>query len=159
VTLILYFLAFTRPGQGLTALVARVCIPCDGIKMLGKDHCFSSGGPTVRVCGGQYASMAPLFEHYGIQLWTPAAGGRVDFSAEGPGHGRIVAHFFDTGPEPDAGRRLPDERDEKLRIVPRHPPGRSRVTPKQQRASRRKAATANDGDLRASHLTIAALAA
>jgi site-specific DNA recombinase len=24
--------------------------------------------------GGQYASMAPLFKHYGIQLWTP--GGR-----------------------------------------------------------------------------------
>ena len=33
--------------------------------------------------GGQYASMAPLFEHYGIQLWTPEAGGRGDFSAEG----------------------------------------------------------------------------
>ena len=24
--------------------------------------------------GGQYASMAPLFEHYGIQLWTPEVG-------------------------------------------------------------------------------------
>ncbi len=33
--------------------------------------------------GGQYASMAPLFEHYGIQLWTPETGGRIDFSAEG----------------------------------------------------------------------------
>src|SRR5690242_5593525 len=32
--------------------------------------------------GGQYASMAPLFEHYGIQLWTPEVGGRVDFHAE-----------------------------------------------------------------------------
>ena len=32
--------------------------------------------------GGQYASMAPLFEHYGIQLWTPEVGGRVDFGAE-----------------------------------------------------------------------------
>jgi hypothetical protein len=70
--------------------------------------------------------MAPLFEHYGIRLWTPEAGGRVDFSAEGPGHGRSVG---------------------------------SRVTPKQQHASRREAATANDGDLCASHLTIAALAA
>ena len=29
--------------------------------------------------GGQYASMAPLFEHYGVQLWTPEVGGRVDF--------------------------------------------------------------------------------
>ena len=27
--------------------------------------------------GGQYASMAPLFGHYGIQLWMPEAGGLV----------------------------------------------------------------------------------
>jgi len=32
--------------------------------------------------GAQYASMAPLFEHYGIQLWTPEVGGRVDWHAE-----------------------------------------------------------------------------
>ena len=32
--------------------------------------------------GGQYSSMAPLFEHYGIQLWTPEVGGRIDFGAE-----------------------------------------------------------------------------
>jgi len=32
--------------------------------------------------GGQYATMAPLFEHYGIQLWTPEVGGRIDFHAE-----------------------------------------------------------------------------
>jgi DNA invertase Pin-like site-specific DNA recombinase len=32
--------------------------------------------------GGQYASMAPLFEHYGIQLWTPEVGGRIDYHAE-----------------------------------------------------------------------------
>jgi len=32
--------------------------------------------------GGQYASMAPLFEHYGVQLWTPEVGGRIDFHAE-----------------------------------------------------------------------------
>ncbi len=32
--------------------------------------------------GGQYAAMAPLFEHYGIQLWTPEAGGPVDFQAD-----------------------------------------------------------------------------
>jgi site-specific DNA recombinase len=32
--------------------------------------------------GGQYASMAPLFEHYGIQLWMPKVGGRVDYHAE-----------------------------------------------------------------------------
>jgi site-specific DNA recombinase len=32
--------------------------------------------------GGQYASMALLFEHYGIQLWTPEVGGRIDYHAE-----------------------------------------------------------------------------
>jgi len=32
--------------------------------------------------GGQYAAMAPLFEHHGIQLWTPEAGGPIDFQAE-----------------------------------------------------------------------------
>jgi site-specific DNA recombinase len=30
--------------------------------------------------GSQYALMAPLFEHYGVQLWMPEAGGRVNFS-------------------------------------------------------------------------------
>jgi len=32
--------------------------------------------------GSQYAAMAPLFEHYGVQLWMPEAGGAVDFSSE-----------------------------------------------------------------------------
>jgi hypothetical protein len=32
--------------------------------------------------GSQYASMAPLFEHYGIQLWAPELGGRIDFHVE-----------------------------------------------------------------------------
>jgi len=33
--------------------------------------------------GSQYALMVPLFEHYGVQLWMPEAGGLVDFQAEG----------------------------------------------------------------------------
>jgi hypothetical protein len=32
--------------------------------------------------GSQYALMAPLFEHYSIQLWMPEVGGRVDWHAE-----------------------------------------------------------------------------
>ena len=32
--------------------------------------------------GSQYASMAPLFEHYGIQLWMPETGGQVDYQSE-----------------------------------------------------------------------------
>ena len=31
--------------------------------------------------GNQYASMAPLFEHYGVGLWMPEVGGRVDWHA------------------------------------------------------------------------------
>ncbi len=32
--------------------------------------------------GNQYGLMAPLFEHYGIQLWMPETGGRVDCGCE-----------------------------------------------------------------------------
>src|SRR5712691_7107345 len=32
--------------------------------------------------GSQYAAMAPLLEHYGVQLWMPEAGGRVDYASE-----------------------------------------------------------------------------
>ena len=34
-------------------------------------------------CGGQYAAMAPLSGHYGVRLWTPGIGGRIDFHAGG----------------------------------------------------------------------------
>jgi len=36
--------------------------------------------------GSQYAAMAPLFEHYGVGLWMPEAGGRVDFTSEHDEH-------------------------------------------------------------------------
>ena len=32
--------------------------------------------------GSQYAAMAPLFEHYGVQLWMPETGGGVDYQSE-----------------------------------------------------------------------------
>ena len=32
--------------------------------------------------GSQYAAMAPLFEHYGTQLWMPETGGQVDYQSE-----------------------------------------------------------------------------
>jgi site-specific DNA recombinase len=32
--------------------------------------------------GSQYAAMAPLFEHYGVGLWMPETGGRVDYASE-----------------------------------------------------------------------------
>ena len=48
----------------------------------------TGGGPVVigeyerAFYGSQYASMAPLFEHYGVSLWMPEVGGRVDWHAE-----------------------------------------------------------------------------
>ncbi|MGO8892231.1 MAG: recombinase family protein [Streptosporangiaceae bacterium] len=41
-------------------------------------------------CGSQYAAMAPLFEHYGVQLWMPEAGGRVDYASEHDEHAMTV---------------------------------------------------------------------
>ena len=32
--------------------------------------------------GSQYAAMALLFEHYGVTLWAPEVGGRIDYHAE-----------------------------------------------------------------------------
>jgi site-specific DNA recombinase len=32
--------------------------------------------------GSQYAAVAPLLEHYGVQLWMPEVGGRVDYQSE-----------------------------------------------------------------------------
>ena len=32
--------------------------------------------------GSQYAMVAPLLQHYGVQLWMPEAGGRVNFASE-----------------------------------------------------------------------------
>jgi DNA invertase Pin-like site-specific DNA recombinase len=40
--------------------------------------------------GSQYAAMAPLFEHYGVQLWMPEAGGRVDFASEHDEHAMTI---------------------------------------------------------------------
>jgi site-specific DNA recombinase len=32
--------------------------------------------------GSQYAMVAPLLQHYGVQLWMPESGGRIDFASE-----------------------------------------------------------------------------
>ncbi len=40
--------------------------------------------------GSQYAAMTPLFEHYGVQLWMPEAGGRVDYASEHDEHAMTV---------------------------------------------------------------------
>jgi hypothetical protein len=43
--------------------------------------------------GSRYAAMAPLFEHYGVQLWMPEAGGRVaEVDAEAGRGGGLVVH-------------------------------------------------------------------
>jgi site-specific DNA recombinase len=40
--------------------------------------------------GSQYSLMAPLFEHYGVQLWMPEAGGQVDYGSEHDEQAMIV---------------------------------------------------------------------
>jgi site-specific DNA recombinase len=40
--------------------------------------------------GSQYASVTPLLEHYGVQLWMPEAGGRVDYASEHDEHAMTV---------------------------------------------------------------------
>jgi site-specific DNA recombinase len=57
-------------------LVAELADPCRGWDAI------VVGEYERAFYGSQYASMAPLFEHYGVQLWMPEVGGRVDFASE-----------------------------------------------------------------------------
>jgi len=58
------------------ALIAQLADPDRG---LGRDR----GRAYERAFyGSRYAAMAPLFEHYGVQLWMPETGGRADFASE-----------------------------------------------------------------------------
>jgi site-specific DNA recombinase len=68
-------LAWARRPQA-AALVAELADPDRGWDAV------VIGAYERAFCGGQYAPMARLFEHYGIQLWTPEVGGRIDFGAE-----------------------------------------------------------------------------
>ena len=63
-----------RPqATALVALLADACRDWDAIVVGEYERAFY---------GSQYALMASLFEHYGVQLWMPEAGGRVDFDSE-----------------------------------------------------------------------------
>lgn len=53
--------------------------------------------------GSQYSLMAPLFEHYGIQLWTPEVGGRVDLRAESHDEAMIALGSSRSGRSPAPG--------------------------------------------------------
>ena len=55
--------------------------------------------------GSQYASMAPLYEHYGIQLWMPEVGGRVDWHAEDHEQTMLALGLRPSGrsPAPESG--------------------------------------------------------
>ena len=68
-------LAWPRRPQS-AALVAQLADPDRGWEAI------VIGEYERAFCGSQYATMAPLFEHYGVQLWTPEAGDRVDFRSE-----------------------------------------------------------------------------
>jgi site-specific DNA recombinase len=68
-------LAWARRPQA-AALVAQLADPDRGWDAI------VTGEYERAFYGSQYASMAPLFEHYGVQLWMPEVGGRVDWHAE-----------------------------------------------------------------------------
>ena len=61
-------LAWARRSQA-AALVAELADPDRGWDAV------VIGEYERAFCGSQFASMAPLFEHYGVQLWMPEAGG------------------------------------------------------------------------------------
>ena len=63
-----------RPRSAV--LVAQLADPCRGWDAI------VVGEYERAFYGSQYASMTPLFEHYGVQLWLPEAGGQVDFASE-----------------------------------------------------------------------------
>jgi hypothetical protein len=60
-------------AAALVALLADACRVWDAVVVGEYERAFY---------GSQYAMMAPLFGHYGVQLWMPEAGGRVDFASE-----------------------------------------------------------------------------
>ena len=66
------------------ALVAQLADPCRGWDAI------VVGEYERAFYGSQYAMMAPLFGHYGVQLWMPEAGGRVDFASEHDEHAMTV---------------------------------------------------------------------
>ena len=68
-------LAWTRRPQA-AALVAALADPDRGWDAI------VIGEYERAFYGSQYAAMAPLFEHYGVTLWAPEVGGRIDYHAE-----------------------------------------------------------------------------
>jgi DNA invertase Pin-like site-specific DNA recombinase len=61
--------------------------PCRSRPGLGRDRDRRVRAGVLR---SQYAAMAPLFEHDGVQLWMPEAGGRVDYTSEHDEHAMTV---------------------------------------------------------------------
>jgi site-specific DNA recombinase len=69
--------------------------------------------------GSQYASMAPLFERYGIQLWMPEVGGRVDWHAEDHEQTMLALGF---GPHPNKAHAAWGRRAHRLEPDPETAP-------------------------------------
>jgi hypothetical protein len=65
-----------RSSRGAAALLAAMADPGRGFDAI------VVGEYERAFYGSQYALMAPLFEHYGVQLWLPEAGGPADFRDE-----------------------------------------------------------------------------
>ncbi|HTQ95078.1 MAG TPA: recombinase family protein [Streptosporangiaceae bacterium] len=81
-----------RPEAALVALLADPDRGWDAIVVGEYERAFY---------GSQYAAMAPLFEHYGVGLWMPEAGGRVDFASEHDEHDDLPWPVFQAGGDPD----------------------------------------------------------
>ncbi len=90
--------------------------------------------------GSQYAAMAPLFEHSGVQLWAPEAGGRIDYHAED--HEQLMlalgaAVQAGDHPDEDPGPHRDGGPDPGAGPIPGRPPavrvpaGRCRAAPEQ----------------------------
>jgi hypothetical protein len=90
--------------------------------------------------GGQYASMAPLFAHYGVKLWLPEAGGPV---GNGEDHEQLMLALgfaVQAGghPDPDPGPDRDGHPDQGAGPLPGRPPavripaGGRRAAPEQR---------------------------
>jgi len=75
--------------------------------------------------GSQYAVMAPLFEHYGVTLWAPEVGGRIDYYAEDHEQAMLALGLSSNAgdhPHADPGPHRDSRADPGAGPVPGRPP-------------------------------------
>ncbi len=75
--------------------------------------------------GSQYAVMASLFEHYGVTLWAPEVGGRIDYRAEDHEQAMLALGLSSNAgdhPHADPGPHRDSRADPGAGPVPGRPP-------------------------------------